>query len=98
VFRRGGRRQALLAAALGTRCLQSCRGAWQVKYTIPLVKVEVGLSAPFMVDLATPAPGVSPREGGRTVTFTAAGFADTYRLVLLLAQLATIKPLLRAVP
>ncbi|MFJ6000189.1 M55 family metallopeptidase [Streptomyces sp. NPDC092370] len=53
--------------------------------------VEVDLSAPFMVDLATLAPGVS-REGGRTVTFTAADFADAYRLVLLLAQLATIKP------
>jgi D-amino peptidase len=54
--------------------------------------VEVDLSAPFMVDLATLAPGVSRREGGRTVTFTAADFADAYRLVLLLAQLATIKP------
>lgn len=54
--------------------------------------VEVDLSAPFMVDLATLVPGVSRSEGGRTVTFTAADFADAYRLVLLLAQLATIKP------
>lgn len=54
--------------------------------------VEVDLSAPFMVDLATLVPGVSRGEGGRTVTFTAADFADAYRLVLLLAQLATIKP------
>ncbi|MEV5440974.1 M55 family metallopeptidase [Streptomyces sp. NPDC052644] len=54
--------------------------------------VEVDLSAPFMVDLATLVPGVSRGQGGRTVTFTAADFADAYRLVLLLAQLATIKP------
>ncbi|MCX4460102.1 M55 family metallopeptidase (plasmid) [Streptomyces sp. NBC_01340] len=54
--------------------------------------VEVDLSAPYMVDLATLVPGVSRGEGGRTVTFTAADFADVYRLVLLLAQLATIKP------
>ncbi|MFE4054228.1 M55 family metallopeptidase [Streptomyces sp. YIM B13518] len=54
--------------------------------------VEVDLSAPFMVDLATLVPGVSRGEGGRTVTFTAVDFADAYRLVLLLAQLATIKP------
>lgn len=54
--------------------------------------VEVDLSAPFMVDLATLVPGVSRSEGGRTVTFTAADFADAYRLILLLAQLATIKP------
>ncbi|MCQ0024084.1 M55 family metallopeptidase [Streptomyces somaliensis DSM 40738] len=54
--------------------------------------VEVDLSAPFMVDLATLVPDVSRGEGGRTVVFTAADFADAYRLVLLLAQLATIKP------
>ncbi|MFE6888230.1 M55 family metallopeptidase [Streptomyces sp. NPDC057694] len=56
------------------------------------IDVEVDLSAPFTVDLATLVPGVSRGEGGRTVTFTAADFADAYRLVLLLAQLATIKP------
>ncbi|MFJ3820699.1 M55 family metallopeptidase [Streptomyces nodosus] len=56
------------------------------------LEVEVDLSAPFTVDLATLVPGVSRGEGGRTVTFTAADFADTYRLILLLAQLATIKP------
>ncbi|WP_203184033.1 M55 family metallopeptidase [Streptomyces pratensis] len=54
--------------------------------------VEVDLCAPFMVDLATLAPGVSRGEDGRTVTFTAADFAEAYRLILLLAQLATIKP------
>lgn len=54
--------------------------------------VGVDLSAPFMVDLATLVPGVSRGEGGRTVTFTAADFGDAYRLILLLAQLATIKP------
>ncbi|MCA6090919.1 M55 family metallopeptidase [Streptomyces sp. SCA3-4] len=56
------------------------------------LEVEVDLSAPFMVDLATLVPGVSRGEGGRTVTFTAADFAEAYRLVLLLAQLATVKP------
>ncbi|MFD6803941.1 M55 family metallopeptidase [Streptomyces cyaneofuscatus] len=56
------------------------------------LEVEVDLSAPFMVDLATLVPAVSRAEGGRTVTFTAADFAEAYRLVLLLAQLATVKP------
>lgn len=54
--------------------------------------VEVDLYGPYMVDLATLVPGVSRGEGGRTVTSTAADFADAYRLVLLLAQLATVKP------
>ncbi|MFG2911939.1 M55 family metallopeptidase [Kitasatospora sp. NPDC048298] len=54
--------------------------------------VEVDLSAPFMVDLATLVPGVSRAGGGRTVAFGAADFGEAYRLVLLLAQLATIKP------
>ncbi|MEU5582754.1 M55 family metallopeptidase [Streptomyces huasconensis] len=54
--------------------------------------VEVDFSTPFMVDLATLVPAVARREGGRTVSFTAADFADAYRLVLLLAQLATIRP------
>lgn len=56
------------------------------------LEVEVDLSAPFMVDLATLVPGVSRGEAGRTVTFTAVDFAGAYRLVLLLAQLATINP------
>ncbi|MEU1299532.1 M55 family metallopeptidase [Streptomyces shenzhenensis] len=56
------------------------------------LEVEVDLSAPFMVDLATLVPGVSRTEDGRTVTFTGADFAETYRLILLLAQLATIMP------
>ncbi|WP_059008838.1 M55 family metallopeptidase [Streptomyces specialis] len=54
--------------------------------------VEVDLYGPYMVDLATLVPGVSRAAGGRTVTFTAADFADAYRLVTLLVQLATIKP------
>ncbi|MBF8186940.1 M55 family metallopeptidase [Nonomuraea sp. K274] len=54
--------------------------------------VEVDLHSPVTVDLATLVPGVSRAQGGRTVTFTAADFADAYRLVLLLGQLATIKP------
>ncbi|MFI9627051.1 M55 family metallopeptidase [Streptomyces sp. NPDC052042] len=56
------------------------------------LEVEVDLSAPSTVDLATLVPGVSRGDGGRTVAFTAADFGDAYRLVLLLAQLATIKP------
>ncbi|MFE4512851.1 M55 family metallopeptidase [Kitasatospora sp. NPDC056783] len=56
------------------------------------LKIEVDLSAPFTVDLATLVPGVSRVGGGRTVAFTVADFAEAYRLVLLLAQLATVKP------
>lgn len=56
------------------------------------IDIEVDLYSPFTVDLATLVPGVSRAGGGRTVTFTAADFADAYRLVLLLVQLATIKP------
>ncbi|MFI9240632.1 M55 family metallopeptidase [Streptomyces sp. NPDC053079] len=54
--------------------------------------LEIDLSSPHMVDLATLVPGVARAEDGRTVTFTAADFADAYRLVLLLVQLTTIKP------
>ncbi|MFF2958578.1 M55 family metallopeptidase [Streptomyces sp. NPDC057963] len=54
--------------------------------------VEVDLHSPTTVDLAALVPGVSRAGGGRTVTFTAADFAEAYRLVLLLVQLATIKP------
>ncbi|MGW4638512.1 M55 family metallopeptidase [Sphaerisporangium sp. NPDC004334] len=56
------------------------------------IDVEVDLYSPITVDLATLVPGVSRAAGGRTVTFTAADFAGAYRLVLLLVQLATIKP------
>lgn len=56
------------------------------------LEVEIDLYGPYMVDLATLVPGVSRAEGGRTVTFTAADFAEAYRLVLLLVQLASIKP------
>jgi D-amino peptidase len=62
-----------------------------VTITGPL-DVEVDLHSPVTVDLAMLVPGVSRAEGGRTVTFTAPDFADAYRLVLLLVQLATIKP------
>ncbi|MBB5630239.1 M55 family metallopeptidase [Sphaerisporangium krabiense] len=54
--------------------------------------VEVDLYSPATVDLATLVPGVSRAGGDRTVTFTAADVAELYRLVLLLVQLATIKP------
>lgn len=54
--------------------------------------VEVDLYGPYTVDLAVLVPGVSRAAGSRTVTFTAADFADAYRLVLLLVQLASIKP------
>ncbi|UED85717.1 M55 family metallopeptidase [Streptomyces profundus] len=56
------------------------------------LEVEVDLSAPSSVDLATLVPGVTRRDGGRTVAFTATDFAEAYRLLLLLAQLATIRP------
>ncbi|MFF3286330.1 M55 family metallopeptidase [Streptomyces sp. NPDC003023] len=56
------------------------------------VDVEVDLAGPYTVDLATLVPGVSRAEGGRTVAFTADAFSDAYRLVLLLVQLASIKP------
>ncbi|MFF8505137.1 M55 family metallopeptidase [Streptomyces anulatus] len=56
------------------------------------LEVEVDLYGPYMVDLAPLVPGVSRVGGGRTVAFTAADFADAYRLVLLLAQLATVTP------
>ncbi|MFE9189874.1 M55 family metallopeptidase [Micromonospora sp. NPDC007208] len=54
--------------------------------------VEVDLYGPYMVDLATLVPGVTRVGGGRTVAFRAADFAEAYRLVQLLVQLAGIKP------
>ncbi|MEV2263626.1 M55 family metallopeptidase [Streptomyces anulatus] len=54
--------------------------------------VEVDLASPHTIDLATLVPGVSRAGGARTVTFTAPDYATAYRLILLLAQLATIKP------
>ncbi|MFD7716898.1 M55 family metallopeptidase [Streptomyces sp. NPDC059814] len=57
------------------------------------IAVEVDLYSGSSVDLALLVPGVSRAGGGRTVAFTATDFAQAYRLVLLLAQLSTIKPL-----
>ncbi|MFG2609185.1 M55 family metallopeptidase [Streptomyces anulatus] len=54
--------------------------------------VEVDLASPYTIDLATLVPGVSRAGGARTVTFTAPDYATAYRLILLLAQLAMIKP------
>ncbi|MFD8801802.1 M55 family metallopeptidase [Streptomyces atroolivaceus] len=54
--------------------------------------VEVDLYSPVSVDLAMLVPGVSRAGGGRTVAFSATDFAEAYRLVLLLVQLASIKP------
>ncbi|MGC4863528.1 M55 family metallopeptidase [Micromonospora sp. DT41] len=54
--------------------------------------VEVDLYGPYTVDLAVLVPGVTRVGGGRTVAFHAADFADAYRLVQLLVQLAAIKP------
>ncbi|RPK86043.1 MULTISPECIES: M55 family metallopeptidase [Streptomyces] len=54
--------------------------------------VEVDLASPHTVDLATLVPGVSRAGGARTAAFTAPDYATAYRLILLLAQLATIKP------
>ncbi|AXG81992.1 M55 family metallopeptidase [Streptomyces paludis] len=56
------------------------------------VDVEVDLAGPHMVDLATLVPGVSRAGNGRTVAFTTDGFADAYRLIVLLVQLASVKP------
>ncbi len=56
------------------------------------VEVEVDLASPTTVDVGMLVPGVGRGAGGRTVTFTAADFAEAYRLVLLLVQLGTIKP------
>ncbi|WP_331446902.1 M55 family metallopeptidase [Streptomyces xanthochromogenes] len=56
------------------------------------LEVEIDLYGPHMVDLATLVPGVSRAGGGRKVAFTASDYADAYRLVLLLVQLASIRP------
>ncbi|WP_069737929.1 M55 family metallopeptidase [Streptomyces sp. EN27] len=54
--------------------------------------VEVDLASPHTTDLATLVPGVSRAAGARTVAFTAPDYGTAYRLTLLLAQLATIRP------
>ncbi|WP_406451218.1 M55 family metallopeptidase [Streptomyces sp. NBC_00876] len=54
--------------------------------------LEVDLYSGSTVDLATLVPGVTRAAGGRTVAFTATDFAEAYRVVLLLVQLASIKP------
>ncbi|MEU6627355.1 M55 family metallopeptidase [Streptomyces parvus] len=54
--------------------------------------VEVDLASPHTIDLATLVPGVSRAAGARTVAFAAPDYGTAYRLILLLAQLATIRP------
>ncbi|XCM32629.1 M55 family metallopeptidase [Streptomyces parvus] len=54
--------------------------------------VEVDLASPHTIDLATLVPGVSRTAGARTVAFAAPDYGTAYRLILLLAQLATIRP------
>ncbi|NEC23315.1 M55 family metallopeptidase [Streptomyces parvus] len=54
--------------------------------------VEVDLAGAHTVDLATLVPGVTRTGGARTVAFTAPDYGAAYRLILLLAQLATIRP------
>ncbi|KFK89082.1 D-aminopeptidase [Streptomyces sp. JS01] len=54
--------------------------------------VEIDLASPHTIDLATLVPGVSRTAGARTVAFTAPDYGAAYRLILLLAQLATIRP------
>ncbi len=54
--------------------------------------VEVDLASPPTIDLATLVPGVSRPGGARTVAFTAPDYGTAYRLILLLAQLATVRP------
>lgn len=56
------------------------------------LNVEVDLASPHTIDLATLVPGLSRAGGARTVAFTSPDYATAYRLILLLAQLATIKP------
>ncbi|MFI0756178.1 M55 family metallopeptidase [Streptomyces anulatus] len=56
------------------------------------LNVEVDLASPHTIDLATLVPGVSRTGGARTVAFRSPDYATAYRLILLLAQLATIKP------
>ncbi|GGY21222.1 M55 family metallopeptidase [Streptomyces anulatus] len=56
------------------------------------LNVEVDLASPHTIDLATLVPGVSRTGGARTVAFTSPDYATAYRLILLLAQLARIKP------
>ncbi|MGN9809190.1 M55 family metallopeptidase [Micromonospora sp. BQ11] len=56
------------------------------------VEVEVDLSAPYTVDLATLVPGFARVPGARTVTFTGRDMAEAYRGVQLLVQLGQIKP------
>ncbi|WDT91368.1 M55 family metallopeptidase [Streptomyces sp. SCSIO-PteL053] len=60
-------------------------------FTGPL-DVEVDLAGAHTVDLAALVPGVTRTGGARTVAFTAPDYATAYRLILLLAQLATIRP------
>ncbi|MFE7141127.1 M55 family metallopeptidase [Streptomyces sp. NPDC057644] len=54
--------------------------------------VEVDLAGAHTIDLATLVPGVSRTAGARTVAFTVPDYGTAYRLILLLAQLATIRP------
>ncbi|MDJ1641171.1 M55 family metallopeptidase [Streptomyces pakalii] len=54
--------------------------------------VEADLASPHTIDLAALVPGVSRTAGARTVAFTAPDYGTAYRLILLLAQLATIRP------
>ncbi|MFJ6884811.1 M55 family metallopeptidase [Streptomyces californicus] len=56
------------------------------------LEVEVDLASPPTIDLAVLVPGVTRARGARTVAFTAPEYGTAYRLVLLLAQLATIRP------
>ncbi|MFH8885616.1 M55 family metallopeptidase [Streptomyces californicus] len=56
------------------------------------LEVEVDLASPHTIDLAVLVPGVARARGARTVAFTAPDFGTAYRLILLLAQLATIRP------
>ncbi|MFI1187215.1 M55 family metallopeptidase [Streptomyces californicus] len=56
------------------------------------LEVEVDLAIPHTVDLAVLVPGVTRARGARTVAFTAPDYGTAYRLILLLAQLATIRP------
>ncbi|MFB7899393.1 M55 family metallopeptidase [Streptomyces xiamenensis] len=56
------------------------------------VDIEIDLGRAHTVDLAMLVPGVTRVGGGRTIAYSAADFAEAYRLALLIAQLGNITP------
>ncbi|MFD7508486.1 M55 family metallopeptidase [Streptomyces sp. NPDC059853] len=82
-------RERLRAAAAGA----VVRRGDIAPFTVPgPVEVEIDLAQPHTVDLATLIPGVTRAAGGRTIAYTAADYAEAYRVALLIGQLAGIAP------